>query len=43
VLAHLESLGYKGYVGCEYIPHSDTWSGLQWATGYLGDARVEKN
>jgi len=35
VLARLESLGYAGYVGCEYTPASDTLSGLSWATPYL--------
>jgi 2-dehydrotetronate isomerase len=35
VLARLDSLGYRGYVGCEYVPVSDTLSGLSWATPYL--------
>jgi hydroxypyruvate isomerase len=35
VLARLESLGYSGYIGCEYVPASDTLSGLSWATPYL--------
>ena len=35
VFARLESLGYSGYIGCEYTPASDTWSGLGWAMPYL--------
>jgi hydroxypyruvate isomerase len=35
VLARLDSLGYQGYIGCEYVPVSDTLSGLSWATPYL--------
>jgi len=26
----LDALGYRGYVGCEYRPESDTLSGLSW-------------
>jgi 2-dehydrotetronate isomerase len=36
VLCRLDALGYRGYVGCEYSPASDTLSGLSWATPYLG-------
>lgn len=35
VLARLQELGYAGYVGCEYLPGTDTRSGLQWASAYL--------
>jgi hydroxypyruvate isomerase len=35
VLGRLDSLGYKGYVGCEYSPAADTRSGLAWAMPYL--------
>jgi hydroxypyruvate isomerase len=35
VLARLDSLGYPGYIGCEYTPASDTLSGLSWAVPYL--------
>lgn len=33
----LETLGFAGWVGCEYLPESDTDQGLQWARdwGYL--------
>jgi hydroxypyruvate isomerase len=35
VLGRLDSLGYGGYVGCEYSPAADTRSGLAWAAPYL--------
>jgi hydroxypyruvate isomerase len=35
VLGRLDSLGYQGYVGCEYFPAADTRSGLAWAAPYL--------
>jgi hydroxypyruvate isomerase len=35
VLARLDSLGFPGYIGCEYTPRSDTWTGLSWAAPYL--------
>jgi hydroxypyruvate isomerase len=35
VLERLDSFGYRGYVGCEYIPAADTRSGLAWAAPYL--------
>lgn len=35
VFARLDSLGYAGYVGCEYAPAADTVSGLTWAAPYL--------
>ncbi|NXV32290.1 HYI isomerase, partial [Rissa tridactyla] len=30
----LESLGYSGYVGCEYAPKGDTLEGLGWLRSY---------
>ncbi|XP_029767465.1 putative hydroxypyruvate isomerase [Terrapene carolina triunguis] len=30
----LESLGYEGYVGCEYTPQGDTLEGLCWLHAY---------
>jgi 2-dehydrotetronate isomerase len=30
----LDELGYAGWVGCEYRPERDTWSGLSWAAPY---------
>lgn len=35
VLAHLDALGFEGYVGCEYVPANDTIAGLRWAQQYL--------
>lgn len=30
----LDELGYQGWVGCEYRPRGDTWTGLSWAAEY---------
>ncbi len=30
----MDELGYRGWVGCEYRPRSDTWTGLGWAAKY---------
>jgi hydroxypyruvate isomerase len=35
LLAHLDRLGYSGWVGCEYNPRGDTREGLTWAKPYL--------
>ncbi len=35
LLAHIDGLGYSGWVGCEYNPRGDTLQGLQWAKPYL--------
>jgi hydroxypyruvate isomerase len=35
LLAHLDRLGYAGWVGCEYNPLGDTLQGLKWAQRYL--------
>ena len=35
LLAHLDRLGYSGWVGCEYNPSSDTLKTLTWAKPYL--------
>ena len=34
VLAHLDALGYQGWVGCEYRPAGDTRAGLAWGREY---------
>ena len=39
VLAHVDALGYDGYVGCEYLPESNTLSGLEWARPWLRGGR----
>ena len=35
LLRHLDTLGYSGWVGCEYNPSGDTREGLRWAKPYL--------
>jgi hydroxypyruvate isomerase len=35
LFAHLERIGYDGWVGCEYKPASTTTAGLGWAASYL--------
>ena len=30
LLAHLDAIGYTGWVGCEYKPATTTWAGLGW-------------
>ena len=35
LLPHIDRLGYKGWIGAEYIPKGDTVEGLKWAAPYL--------
>ena len=35
LLAHIDRLGYAGWIGAEYIPKGDTVQGLSWAAPYL--------
>ena len=35
LLAHLDRIGYRGWIGCEYNPRGDTLEGLKWAKLYL--------
>ncbi len=35
LLAHIDRLGYSGWVGCEYNPSGDTVESLKWAQRYL--------
>jgi hydroxypyruvate isomerase len=35
LLGHIDRLGYKGWIGAEYIPKGDTVQGLSWAAPYL--------
>jgi hydroxypyruvate isomerase len=35
VFQTLQSLGYRGWIGCEYIPRGDTEDGLAWAAPFL--------
>ena len=30
LLAHLDAIGYTGWIGCEYKPATTTWAGLGW-------------
>ena len=34
VFAELQSLGYDGWIGCEYRPRGSTLDGLGWAAPY---------
>lgn len=38
VLSHIDSLGYGGHIGCEYLPAAGTVAGLGWAGPYLRGA-----
>lgn len=38
ILGHLDQIGYRGFVGCEYRPAADTDAGLAWARAYLQGA-----
>jgi hydroxypyruvate isomerase len=35
LLAHIDRLGYSGWMGCEYNPQGETVAGLTWARPYL--------
>ncbi|WP_027801894.1 2-oxo-tetronate isomerase [Paraburkholderia dilworthii] len=35
----IDSLGYDGYIGCEYRPRAATSAGLGWLKPYLGEAQ----
>jgi hydroxypyruvate isomerase len=35
LLPHIDALGYRGWIGAEYIPKGDTVQGLSWAAPYL--------
>ncbi len=35
LLPHIDRLGYRGWIGAEYIPKGDTVQGLQWSAPYL--------
>ena len=37
LLPHIDSLGYAGWIGCEYNPRGDTVEGLKWAQPFLSD------
>ena len=35
IFKHLDSIGYQGWIGCEYKPLSSTEAGLDWVRPYL--------
>ena len=35
LLAHLDAIGYAGWIGCEYKPASTTQAGLSWRQPWL--------
>ena len=35
LLAHIDRVGYDGWIGCEYVPAAGTAAGLWWAAPYL--------
>jgi len=35
LLAHVDRLGYKGWIGCEYVPLAGTVAGLGWTAPHL--------
>ena len=35
LLAHVDRIGYGGWIGCEYVPKDRTVDGLAWAAPYL--------
>ena len=35
VFSEVDRLGYRGWIGCEYIPAAGTEVGLGWAKPYL--------
>jgi hydroxypyruvate isomerase len=38
---HLERIGYRGWIGCEYEPLGTTHEGLEWAALYLQQRQAE--
>jgi hydroxypyruvate isomerase len=36
LFGHIDRIGYRGWIGCEYKPLADTEEGLGWAKRYLG-------
>jgi hydroxypyruvate isomerase len=35
LFAHLDAIGYAGWIGCEYRPRAGTSAGLGWIRPYL--------
>lgn len=40
LLGHIDALGYRGAIGCEYRPAAETETGLAWTAPYLGERTV---
>jgi hydroxypyruvate isomerase len=38
---HIDRIGYRGWIGCEYKPKSGTESGLDWVKPYLGKGSLD--
>ncbi len=41
LFAWLDRIGYRGWIGCEYVPRAGTVAGLDWAAAYLRPARAQ--
>ena len=41
LLAHIDRIGYKGWVGAEYVPAGDTKAGLGWYQPYRAKAKLQ--
>ncbi|HMM54785.1 MAG TPA: hydroxypyruvate isomerase [Candidatus Desulfobacillus sp.] len=39
LFAHLDRIGYRGWVGCEYLPADGTEAGLGWLEGWMDGPR----
>jgi hydroxypyruvate isomerase len=39
LLAHIDRIGYDGWIGCEYVPAATTAASLGWAAPYLETVR----
>lgn len=39
LLPYIDTLGYAGWIGCEYVPAAGTLAGLGWARPYLAGTR----
>jgi hydroxypyruvate isomerase len=42
LLQHIDAMGYRGWIGCEYRPRTRTLDGLRWASRYLNHARESR-
>ena len=40
LFAHIDRIGYEGWIGCEYKPAAATEAGLGWITPYLKEERI---